>query len=66
MEDEVVDKLIHNSVGEFYHYLMHLSMLSCWWEAGGGGGGGGQEDWAEVGDLNSDHLFTSNARPQEN
>ena len=37
---------------------MHLSMLSRW-----GGGGGG---WAKAGDLNSDHLFSSNARPQGN
>ena len=35
---------------------MHPSMLSCW----GGGGGGGR---AKAGDLNSDHLFSSNARP---
>ena len=35
--------------------VMHLSMLSCW--------GGGR---AKAGDLNTDHLFSSNAQPQGN
>ena len=42
-------------------------MLSCFVGGGGGGGGGGtgeRGDRAKTGDLNSDHFFCSNARPQ--